>query len=186
MGPRLGKLSRNSYDMSSDRSEKHHKEPQPGTSAGALGAAGIEMEKDSDDQSDSKSSTGSGETTCSSWRTRSDRWTKSTSRRPVKNANWKEPGKKDFFGKRNKKWLMSGRKSKSEPAAAETESPPNGAVNCVCTMYRKTSTEEAGPSNAAAANLNQNNSGKIAICSFYAILYLHVALCNLTFFNCII
>lgn len=170
MGPRLGKLSQNSYNMSRDRSDKKS-EPHPGTSSSSscpvvagvvAGPASIEMEKDSDDQSDSKSSTGSGETTCSSWRTRSDRWSKS--RRPVK-SNATSSGKKDFFGKKNKKWLMSGRKSKSEPAAQEMESPPNGvAVNCVCTMYRKTSTEEpaAGPSNngaavvaASAVNLNQ-------------------------------
>ncbi|CAL8111189.1 unnamed protein product [Orchesella dallaii] len=154
MGPRLGKLSSNSYDMSSDRGEKRpKKDPQPKTSsAAAAGPSNIEVEKDSDDQSDSKSSTGSGEITCSSWRTRSDRWSKS--RRPVKTSNG--TGKKDFFGKRNKKWLMSGRKSKSEPTA-ESESPPNGAVNCVCTMYRKTSTEEPGPS-GSSANANQNNA----------------------------
>lgn len=164
--------------MSSDKSEKRSKDPQNDTPAAgsSTGAASnsqkIEVEKDSDDQSDSKSSTGSGETTCSSWRTRSDRWTKS--RRPVKSST--STGKKDFFGKRNKKWLMSGRKNKSEPAPIEADSPPNGAaVNCVCTMYRKTSTEEPGPSNAVPNNnpnnTNQNNGrpsyANICISLFY-------------------
>ena len=122
--------------------------PSSSSSSGANAISSCDQEsvvcqhdkEHSDDQSDGKSSTGSGETTCASWRTRSENWSKK--RRTFKGTT---SSKKDFFGKRNKKWPM--RKVKGD--ATEVESPPTGSLSCVCTMYRRTNSESeatAGPS----------------------------------------
>lgn len=162
MGSRLGKFVYYSYNMS-DRSEKkedkHCEVSSCSNGACSNSDANVsnlqkDKEQQSDDQSDGKSSTGSGETTCVSWRTRSDNWSMKK-RRTFKSGS---SSKKEFFGKRNKKWPM--RKSKGE--SSDVEPPPTGSLSCVCTMYRRMNSESEQPTPGSSSSaLTSNNNDTI-------------------------
>jgi hypothetical protein len=120
-----------------------------------------------------QSNTPEASSTSCSWRTRSENWSKK--RRPKKDSSF-------FVSKRGKsKWAMSKKSSKGEAelplginAGAEAGPSSTGSTSCVCTLYRRTNSEEPSTRNVVGtlgttnetASSSSSSSGCAAATAF--------------------